>query len=73
MNINLLFHISPIMICHVYDFYFMISDILVCKFNIVKLVILVALLVKKKKQGKNRPPQLDVYQVSTSSYVDLSV
>ena len=73
MNINLLFHISPIMIYHVYDFYFMISDILVCKFNVVKLVIPVALLVKKKKQDKNRPPQLDVYQVSTSSYVDLSV
>ena len=61
------------MIYHVYDFYFMISDILVCKFNVVKLVIPVALLVKKKKQDKNRPPQLDVYQVSTSSYVDLSV
>ena len=61
------------MIYHVYDFYFMISDILVCKFNVVKLVIPVALLVKKKKQDKKRPPQLDVYQVSTSSYVDLSV
>ena len=73
MNINLLFHISPIMICYVFDFYFMISDILVCKFNLVKLVIPVALLVKKKNQDKNRPPQLDVYQVSTSSYVDLSV